>query len=407
MKNALKSSVSRFLEVSPVMAHPAGTTPGAGDGPAEALKAIQALAADMQAQKAELDAMRAEIDQSYKLMARSRLASTGPESPHAETLKPLAAFMRTGVPENAMSVGQDSHGGFTVTPEIDRVIAEYARLGSAMRRLSRTVLMENSGSEFEIMFTAKRAEAGGWVSEMQSRGQTDGPRLAKITIPLFESYAEPWVTQRLLDDSNFDIASFVSDEIVATLREKGEAAYVTGDGVGKPKGFLTYDSSIEEDAARELGTLQHILSGNDGAFEPVSSGVLPADRLADMIYALNTEYRANASWLMNSKTAGIVRKMKDGEGNYLWQQALSAGQPSTLMGYPVEIDEHMPDITSGSKAIAFGDFRRGYCIVDKSGVNMMRDPLTTKGFVKFYTTRRTGGGLVDSRAIKVMLFSAS
>ena len=407
MKNALKSSVSRFLAVSPVMANAAGTTPGAGDGPAEALKAIQALAADMKAQKAELDAVKAELDQSHKLMARARLASTGPESPHAETLKPLAAFVTRGEPQGAMSVGQDSHGGFTVTPEIDRVIAEFARNGSAMRRLSRTVMMEGAGSEFEILFTGKRAEAGGWVSEMQTRGETEGARLAKITIPVHESFAQPKVTQRLLDDSNFDISAFVSEEIVGTLRELEDAAYVNGDGVGKPKGFLTYDSSTADDATRELGTLQHILSGNDGAFEPVSTGVLPADRLADMIYALNTEYRANASWLMNSKTAGIVRKMKDGEGNYLWQQALAAGQPSTLMGYPVEIDENMPDIASGSKSIAFGDFARGYCIVDRTGLRMMRDPYTTKGFVKFYTTRRTGGGVVDSRAIKVMKFSAA
>lgn len=407
MKNALKSSVSRFLAVSPVMANAAGTTPGAGDGPAEALKAIQALAVDMKAQKAELDAVKAEIDQSYKMMARARLASTGPESPHAETLKPLAAYITGHAPENSMSVGQDSKGGFTVTPEIDRVIFEFARKGSAMRRLSRTVLLENAGSEFEILFTSKRAELGGWVGETQERTGTESAGLSKITIPLFETYAEPKVTQRLLDDSSFDIASFVSDDIQGTLGEQEDAAYVNGNGVKKPKGFLTYDTSADDDDDRPLGTLQHILSGNDGAFEPVSSGVLPADRLADMVYSLNAEYRVNASWVMNSKTAGIVRKMKDGEGNYLWQQSVAAGQPSTLMGYPVEIDEHMPDIASGSKAIAFGDFRRGYCIVDRTGLNVLRDAYTLKGWVKFYTTKRTGGGVVDSRAIKVMVFSAS
>lgn len=407
MKNALKSAAARFLAVSPVMANAPGTKLGAGDGPGEALKAIQALAADIKAQKAELDAVKAGLDDSYKMISRSRLASAGRESPHAETLRPLAVYVTGHAPENSMSVGEDSKGGFTVTPEIDAVIAEFARNGSAMRRLSRTVMMEGAGSEFEILFTAIRAEAGGWVAEVQERGETEGARLAKITIPLHESFAQPKVTQRLLDDSSFAIDAFVSDEIVGTLRELEDAAYVNGSGVGKPKGFLTYDSSTEDDATRELGVIQHVLSGNDGAFEPVSTGVLPADRLADMIYALNTEYRANASWLMNSKTAGIVRKMKDGEGNYLWQQALAAGQPSTLMGYPVEIDENMPDIASGSKSIAFGDFARGYCIVDRTGLRIMRDPYTTKGFVKFYTTRRTGGGLVDSRAIKVMKFSAS
>lgn len=406
MKNAMKSSASRFLAVSTVMANAAGTTPGAGDGPAEALKAIQALAADMKAQKIELDAVKAELDNSRRMIARSRLASTGPDRPNALTLEPLAHYLTGREPQNSMSVGQDSKGGFTVTPEIDRVIAEYAREGSAMRRLSRTVLME-TGSEFEILFTSKRAEAGGWVGETQERTGTEGAGMSKITIPLHASYAEPKVTQRVLDDSSFDIEAFVSGEITGTLGELENAAYVNGNGVVKPKGFLTYDSSTEDDATRPLGTLQHVLSGNDGAFEPVSTGVLPADRLTDMVYSLNVEYRTNASWLMNSKTAATVRKMKDGEGNYLWQQSLAAGQPSTLLGYPVEIDENMPDIASGSKSIAFGDFRRGYCIVDRMGLNVLRDAYTLKGWVKFYTTRRTGGGIVDSRAIKVMKFSAS
>lgn len=405
MKNALKSTASRFLAVSPVMAN--GAAAAAGDGPEKALKAIQALASDIKAQKAELDAVKAELDRSFKMSARAQIASGGTGTPHAETLKPLAAYITGHVPENSMSVGQDSKGGFTVTPEIDRVIFEFARNGSAMRRLSRTVLMENAGSEFEILFTSKRAEAGGWVGETQERTGTESAGMSKITIPLFETYAEPKVTQRLLDDSSFDIASFVSDDIQGALGELEDAAYVNGNGVAKPKGFLTYDTSADIDAERPLGTLQHVLSGNDGAFEPVSTGVLPADRLADMVYSLNAEYRVNASWLMNSKTAGTVRKMKDGEGNYLWQQSTAAGQPSTLLGYPVEIDEHMPDIASGSKAIAFGDFKRGYCIVDRTGLNVLRDAYTLKGWVKFYTTKRTGGGVVDSRAIKVMKFSAA
>jgi HK97 family phage major capsid protein len=183
--------------------------------------------------------------------------------------------------------------------------------------------------------------------------------------------------------------------------EQEGAAFVNGDGTNKPKGFLA--STIVADSAWSWGNLGYVASGAAGAFAAAS----PSDALVDLVYSLRAGYRQNASFVMNRKTQSAIRKFKDAQGNYLWQPPASAGAPATLMGFPLVEAEDMPDIAANALAIAFGDFRRGYLVVDRAGIRILRDPYSAKPYVLFYTTKRVGGGVQDYAAIKVMKFAAS
>jgi HK97 family phage major capsid protein len=216
-----------------------------------------------------------------------------------------------------------------------------------------------------------------------------------------ELYAMPAATANFLDDAAVDVGQWIADEVNAAFAEQETAAFVDGDGTNKPKGFLQSDTVANGSWA--WGSLGYIASGAAGGF--ASSN--PSDALVDLIYALKAGYRQNAAFVMNRKTQAAIRKFKDTGGAYLWQPPALAGGRASLMTFPLVEAEDMPDVATNSLSIAFGDFRRGYLVVDRAGVRVLRDPYSAKPYVLFYTTKRVGGGVQDFDAIKLMKFATS
>lgn len=307
-------------------------------------------------------------------------------------------------PKAGMSTDSNPDGGYVVTPTISGVIQKRLFDVSPMARLARRVTITN-GDAFEEPIDPSDVGAE-WVGETDQRPALDTSKLKYLRVPLEEIYTNQPVTQRLLDDSYINIGEWITDKIGDKFASSEGAAYVGGDGVKKPRGLLTYPTSLEKDSVRDWWTMQHINTGAAGAFKAASTTVSPADALYDVVYSLRAPYRANARWLMNLSTAGVVRKLKDSEGRFIWADARE-GQPATLCGFPVELDEEMPDIAADSLSIAFGDFRQAYIIIDRPGLRMMRDPYTAKPHVLFYAYRRVGGGLQNGEAVKLLRFSAT
>jgi HK97 family phage major capsid protein len=207
-----------------------------------------------------------------------------------------------------------------------------------------------------------------------------------------ELFANPAASQAMLDDAAFDVESWLAGEIATEFARAEGAAFVSGDGVNKPRGFLTGTPTDEPDDERAFGTLQYLATGAAGAF-PASS---PQDRLIDLIQSLRTPYRQGAAFVMNSATLARIRKFKTADGAFLWQPAMASGRPDTLLGYPVVEAEDMPDIAADSFAIAFGNFRAGYLIAERSETSILRDPFTHKPFVHFYAVKRVGGAVTNA-----------
>jgi len=243
----------------------------------------------------------------------------------------------------------------------------------------------------------------GWASETGARPETATPVFQEIAPPGGELYANPSATQAMLDDALFDVESWLAGEIAQEYARAEGAAFVKGDGTNKPRGFLTYNATDEADGMRAFGTLQYVASGQAGAFTAGN----PQDRLIDLVQALKAPYRQGAAFVMNSATLARIRKFKTSDGAFLWQPSLAAGQPATLLGYPVVEAEDMPDIAADSLSIAFGNFQHGYVIAERNETSILRDPFTNKPFVQFYAVKRIGGAVTNSDAIKLMKFSAS
>ncbi|WP_374513187.1 phage major capsid protein [Brevundimonas sp.] len=289
-------------------------------------------------------------------------------------------------------------GGYVVPEQTERAIERRLMAGSPMREIA-TVRTVAAG-----VFRKPVSIAGvgsGWVAETAARPETDPATLALLEFPAADLYACPAATQTLLDDALVDLDEWLAGEVEDAFAAQETEAFVNGDGLNKPRGLLNYD--IVADSGQDWGEIGYVASGAAGAFVPDS----PTDRLIDLVYAPKAQYRPNARFVMNRRTVSTVRKFKDADGNYIWQPAQRAGETASLLGYPVTEIETMPDVAADAPAIAFGDFRRGYLIVDRAGVRVLRDPYSAKPYVLFYTTRRVGGGVQDFDAIKVMKFSAS
>jgi len=289
-------------------------------------------------------------------------------------------------------------GGYVVPPETERAIERRLMATSPMREIA-TVRTVASGVFRKPVSTA--GIASGWVAETAARPETDPATLALLEFPAADLYANPAATQSLLDDALVDLDEWLASEVEDAFAAQETTAFVTGDGTNKPKGFLGY--SIVADASHAWGDIGYVASGAAGAFAASS----PTDKLIDLIYAPKAQFRPNGRFVMNRKTVSAVRKFKDADGNYIWSPATRPGETASLLGYPVTEIETMPDIAANSHAIAFGDFQRGYLIVDRAGVRVLRDPYSAKPYVLFYTTKRVGGGIQNFDAIKVMKFSAS
>jgi HK97 family phage major capsid protein len=299
--------------------------------------------------------------------------------------------------EKALSSGSGPDGGYLVPAEVERMVLTRLANLSPVRALATVRVI--SGGQYKRAVSVRDAVSG-WVADTAARPQTDTPVLSELTFPAMELYAMPAATQTLLDDAIVDIDSWLADEVETAFAEQEGTAFVTGNGVGRPRGFLTYD--LVANTAWVPGRIGTVPTGAAGAFPAAS----PSDVLFDLVYALRSGYRQNATFVMNRRLQSTIRKFKDADGNYLWQPPLAAGAAATLMGFPVAEAEAMPNAAAGSLSVAFGDFRRGYLVVDRAGLRVLRDPYSAKPYVLFYTTKRVGGGVQDFDAIKLLSFTA-
>ena len=352
---------------------------------------------------AALSEQKSLIDELTIAAARPALGETKSE-PRGQRERKAAfdRYMRkgdgAGFESKAMSVGSNADGGYVVPLEIAQTIDRVLAKASPIRALA--TVQQIGGNTYRKPVTTVEA-ASGWVGETDARTQTGTPTIAALDFPAMELYAMPAATQTLLDDAQVDIEQWLANEVQIVFAEQEGAAFINGDGSNKPTGFLHYTAVA--DASWSWGNLGYIASGADGAFAATD----PSDALINLAYAPKQGYRANGSWVMNRKTEAAIRKFKDGDDNYIWQPGTAIGQPASLLGYPVAEAEDMPDIVSNSYSIAFGDFARGYLIVDRVGINVLRDPFSAKPYVLFYTTKRVGGGVQNFEAIKLMKFAAS
>lgn len=325
--------------------------------------------------------------------------------------KAFSVYLRQGAEaltleqRKAMSVGADAEGGWLAPSELAREIIRVENANSVMRGIARVLPMGAGDVEFPASLTRP---AVGWVGETGGRTATAAPGLGKIALSAKEIYCMPEVTQKLIDDSVFDIESFVGEEIGLAMAEEEDDQFINGDGVAKPRGFTTYPTAAVADSAgtRAFGTIQHIPTGQAGAWPTSMAGIY--DVLVDMIQALRPRYRAGASWVMPTEAITKLRKMKASTTDEpIWQPAMTEGQPDRLLGYPVTEAEAMPSIGANSLSVAFANWRRAFWIGDRTGIRVLRDPYTNKPFVRFYTTKRVTSGLADSSAIKLLKFATA
>lgn len=308
-----------------------------------------------------------------------------------ETLRSANAIGERAAVQAAMSVGDNSAGGYLAPVEWDRKINQKLVAVSPMRRLAKVVT--SSVGAYSTLWNSNEFGSG-WVGETAARPVTTNPTLSPINFAAGEIYAMPTATQRLLDDAAIDVGAWLIDGLRDEFARQEGIAFLSGNGVNKPFGLLTYIDGGAGDDAHPGGNLT------------VVEAAIAVDGLIDFMYGLSAPYRQNSTWLMSSVTAAALSKLKDTEGNLIWREGLIVGQPATLLGRPVEIDEGMPAPTAGNLPVAFGDFNAGYLVNDRQGVRILRDPYTSKPFVNFYSTKRVGGGLLDPNAIRLLKIPA-
>jgi HK97 family phage major capsid protein len=355
-----------------------------------------------------IDAQARRLDEITLKAARPALGGERNAQRGAAALEHKAAFeayVRAGeasglraLEVKAMSIGSNADGGYLVPPEIETMIGQRLTAISPIRSIAGVRTISSNVYKKPFMTTGP---AVGWVGETDARTQTNTPVLDELSFPAMELYAMPAATATLLEDSAVNIDQWIAQEVEQVFAAQEGTAFVTGDGSNKPKGFLSYTTVAN--ASWTWGDIGYVASGAAGAF-PASN---PSDVLVDLVYAVNAGYRQNGVFVMNRKTQSVIRKFKDTTGAYLWQPPAVAGGKASLMTFPVIEAEDMPDIAANSLSIAFGDFNRGYLVVDRAGVTVLRDPFSSKPYVLFYTTKRVGGGVQDFDAIKLMKFAAS
>lgn len=353
---------------------------------------------------AKFSDLKSSLDEIEKKL--NRPGATGEGDPlKAEHKQAFGKFMRKGVEDGlgelqkkAYNITTDADGGYAVPEELDRDILDLLVEVSPIRGIA-TVRTIGTSDYKKLVNT--RGTASGWVDEDDARAATNSSQLAQVTPFMGELYAYPQATQQMLEDVFFNAEQWIVDEVATEFARAEGAAFVSGDGTKKPKGFLSYTTALTADSSRAFGTLQHVASG--AAADWAASN--PQDKLLDLVYSLKAGYRGNARFVMNKGMLAEVRKFKQ-NGEYIWRPGLEAGQPDTLLGYGITEDENMPAKAANALSIAFGDFKRGYLIVDRIGTQTLRDPYTNKPYVGFYVRKRVGGCVVDSSAIKLLKFAA-
>lgn len=301
--------------------------------------------------------------------------------------------------QKALSVGSDPNGGYVVHPDMSGRVVNFVFETSPMRAYAS--IQTISTDALEGLYDLDEA-ASGWVEETASRPETDTPDLGKWRIPVHELYANPRATQKLLDDAEIDMEGWLARKVADRFARTEATAFVTGTGVGQPRGFLDY-SDWTTAGTFENGKIEQFDTGVNGAFAAAPNG---GDVLINALYGLKAQYRANAVWAMNRATMTLARKLKDSDGAYLWSPGIAAGQPATLLGYPVASFEDMPNPATGSLSIAVADWRQAYQIVDRQGIRVIRDVFSAKPYVQFYSVKRVGGAVLNFEAIKLVNFKA-
>ncbi|MCG7492069.1 phage major capsid protein [Thalassobius sp. Cn5-15] len=369
---------------------------------AEFMNGFSAFRADVEKRFARQEQRMKQTEQKSHNPTRPHLsAAMTPEVPHQ---KAFNAYLRFGDDDGlrglelegkALSTAVNSDGGYLVDPVTSDSVQSVLSGAASIRQIANVVTVE--ATSYDVL--VDHGELGhGWANEVDATSETTTPTIDRIAIPLHELSALPKASQRLLDDAAFDIEGWLAGRIGEKFARAEAAAFVSGDGIDKPTGFLTHATAHND--SWTWGGLGYVNSGSESGF----SG---PEVLIDLVYALGAEYRAGASFVMNSQTAGMVRKLKDADGRFLWSDGLAAGEPARLLGYPVVIAEDMPDIAANSYAIAFGNFGVGYTVAERPDLRILRDPFSAKPHVLFYATKRVGGDVSDFAAIKLLRFSNS
>jgi len=348
--------------------------------------------------QSDVEEVKGRLDRVSRAAARPAIGGADDASPEVKGFVDL--YLRQGREAELKSLTGTvlADGGYAVPREIDAAIAARLKAISPIRSIAQVVQTGTAG--YRKLITTG-GTASGWVSETAARPETASPKFAEIAPPSGELYANPAASQAMLDDAAFDLESWLADEIATEFARAEGAAFVTGSGTNQPKGFLGAPTAATDDAVRAFGTLQFVASGNAATL-----GTAPELKLIDLVHTLQAGHRQGASWVMNASTLAEVRKIKTSDGAFLWQPGLVDGQPDRLLGYPVVEAEDMPDIGANAFPVAFGNFRAGYLIAERSATAILRDPFTNKPFVHFYATKRIGGQVLDSDAIKLLKIAA-
>ncbi len=341
------------------------------------------------------------LDRKSTVAVRPHLAASIEDgAPHQ---KAFDAYVRSGeddglreleMESKSLSSAVNSDGGYLVDPQTAETIKSVLNSTASIRSIASVVNVE--ANSFDVLIDHTDVGAG-WADEASAATETAAPSIDRISIPLHELSALPKASQRLLDDSAFDVEGWLADRIADKFARAEAAAFIGGDGADKPKGIL--DHPAVDNDVWAWGNLGFVATGTDGGVD--------ADAIVDVVYALGAQYRVNGTFVMNSKTAGLIRKLKDSDGRFLWSDGLAAGEPARLMGYPVLIAEDMPDASTDSFSIAFGDFLAGYTIAERPDLRVLRDPFSAKPHVLFYATKRVGGDVSDFAAIKLVKFGTA
>ena len=358
---------------------------------------------------AELNTLGKQIEEVARKAGRPAAGGDGQGCLTAEQVEHKQAFNRFLVKgdasnldelqRKAMNAGSDIDGGYLVPVEMDQMIDRIAPTISALYRLADVKTIGTAKWE-KLVKTAGLAMRR--VAEGGAGGESTNPKYAKIAIEVFEAEVEPWVYNATLEDSAVDLAADLAEEAAIGFAEGAGAEFIAGNGVGKARGITAYD--IIANASYAWGSIGYIASGKAGAF----ASVAPADALVSLQHALKAQYRPGAVWLTNDATLGTLRQLKDGSGSYyLWQPDPAAAFGGRFLGSPVEIDDNMPAVAANALSVAYGNFKRGYTIVNRSGTVLIRDNLTAKGTTKFNFRRRFGGGVSNFEAIKLLKMATS
>jgi len=362
---------------------------------------FKGLKAEVKTQLQQTEERLTMLDRKSTNAARPHLAASIEDAaPHQ---KAFDAYVRSGEDDGlrglemeakSLSSAVNSDGGYLVDPQTAEIIKSVLKSTASIRSIASVVNVE--ANSFDVLIDHTDVGAG-WADEASTATETATPSIDRISISLHELSALPKASQRLLDDSAFDVEGWLAGRIADKFARAEASAFISGDGVDKPKGILDH-AKVDNDVW-DWGNIGYVPTGIDGGID--------ADAIVDVVYALGAQYRVNGTFVMNSKTAGLIRKLKDSDGRFLWSDGLAAGEPARLMGYPVLIAEDMPDAGSDSFSIAFGDFQAGYTIAERPDLRVLRDPFSAKPHVLFYATKRVGGDVSDFAAIKLVKFGTA